>query len=105
MYAMKCCRSLLILVFLWKATSASALDNGRYTLPPSKVYISSCARDALILHPGNIEIQRLLHLDGSFQMLYQISMREGSEWIVLCDLADGKIIRDEQAVSNSSQLK
>ncbi|MGJ0483798.1 MAG: hypothetical protein ACR65R_04590 [Methylomicrobium sp.] len=102
---MKFCRSLLILVFLLKAANASALDNGHYALPPSKVYISSCARDALILHPGNIEVQRLLHLDGNFQMLYQISMREGLEWIVICDLANGKIIRDEQAFSNSPLLK
>jgi hypothetical protein len=98
-------RKLLIPIsFLASASGAAAVSDGeRYALPPSKVYIASCAREALRLHPGMIEVQRLRHLDGDFQMLYRISMHNGSEWIVLCDLKDGKIVRDEQALSNSAQ--
>lgn len=96
---------LIILSVFWGTVGADTPDSRRYVLPPSKVHIESCERDALTLHPGMIEVQRELHSDGNFWMLYQISVHDGSEWVVLCDLASGKIIRDEQEFSDDSPLE
>ncbi len=38
--------------------SAETNTADRYALPPSKVHIESCQREALRLHPGEIEKQR-----------------------------------------------
>jgi len=95
---------LILAVCLVLAGNANATDSGRYTLPPSKVYLESCKRDALALHPGMVEEQRLLNSDGNFRMLYRISVHDGSEWDVLCDLASGKIIHNEQEFSGNPQL-
>ncbi|MFZ2405333.1 MAG: hypothetical protein WAW41_09370 [Methylobacter sp.] len=63
-----------------------------YSLPPSKVHIESCRQEALRLHPGTIENQRLLHRHGNFSMRFQIQADDGFAWFVQCDLANGKII-------------
>ena len=81
-------------------TSAEANDT-RYTLPPSKVYIEPCQRQVLLLHPGVIDEQRMLHRHGDFWMEYDIQAHDGSEWLVLCDLATGKIIRERKRVDEA----
>jgi hypothetical protein len=56
---MKIGRCLLILaIFLLIATSLSANDNDPYALPPSKAFVETCNREALILHPGAIDKER-----------------------------------------------
>jgi len=65
---------------------------GRYALPPSKVNIEPCQREALRLHPGGIEKQRMLHRHGDFLVRFQIQGHDGLEWSMLCDLATGKIV-------------
>lgn len=72
--------------------STDANTTGRYSLPPSKVYIEPCQREALRLHPGMIEKQRLLHRHGDFFMEYEIQARDGRMWPTQCDLTTGKII-------------
>jgi len=32
---------------------------------------------------------------------YEIEARDGSEWIVLCDLATGKIIREQKLIDDA----
>jgi len=80
---------------------ADANDTNRYTLPPSKVYIEPCQRQVLLLHPGVIDEQRMLHRHGDFWMEYDIQAHDGSEWLVLCDLATGKIIREQKLVDEA----
>ena len=70
-------------------TDANITD--RYALPPSKVNIEPCQQEALRLHPGMIEKQRLLHRHGKFLVRFQIQARDGLEWFMLCDLASGEI--------------
>jgi hypothetical protein len=77
-----------------KVSSAGADITDRYTLPPSKVYIESCQREGLLLHPGAIEKQQMLHRHGDFWVRYEIQARDGSEWFVRCDLATGRVIRE-----------
>jgi len=72
--------------------STDANTTGRYPLLPSKVYIKPCQREALRLHPGIIEKQRLLQRHGNFFMEYEIQARDGRVWLMQCDLATGKII-------------
>lgn len=64
----------------------------RYALPPSKVNIEPCKREALRLHPGLIEKQRMLHRHGDFMVRFQIQGYDGLDWFMLCDLATGKTI-------------
>lgn len=80
------------LVSYREVVSADANITDRYVLPPSKVNIEPCQREALRLHPGVIEKQQMLHRRGDFLIRYQIQARDGSEWFMLCDLATGKII-------------
>lgn len=74
----------------------------RYALPPSKVYIEPCQRKALLLHPGLLEKQRILHRNGGFWLRFEIQEHEGSEWFMLCDLASGKIIREQKLVDDAN---
>jgi hypothetical protein len=74
------------------AGSADANITDRYALPPSKVNIAPCQREALHLHPGTIEKQRMLHRNGDFLVRFQIQGNDGLEWFMLCDLSTGKII-------------
>jgi hypothetical protein len=92
---------LLILTTFLLVAGADANDTDRYTLPPSKVYIEPCRREALLLHPGVIEKQQMLHRRGNFWMQYEIQARDGANWIVLCDLANGKIIREQKLVDEA----
>jgi hypothetical protein len=72
----------------------------RYMLPPSKVYIESCQREALLLHPGAIEKQQMLHRHGDFWVRYEIQAHDVSEWFVLCDLATGRVTRKHQLIDD-----
>jgi hypothetical protein len=83
-----------------KVDSADEGITDRYTLPPSKVYIESCHREALLLHPGAIQKQQMLHRHGDFWVRYEIQARDGSEWFVLCDLATGKVIREHKLIDD-----
>jgi hypothetical protein len=98
---MKFERGLLILATFLQIASADADDTDRYTLPPSKVYIEPCQREALLLHPGVIEKQQMLHRHGDFWMQYEIQASDGAEWIVLCDLANGRIIREQKLIDDA----
>ena len=81
--------------------SANANITDRYTLPPSKVYIEPCQKEALLLHPGVIEEQRRLYRHGVFWLRYEIQAGDGSEWHeVLCDEATGRIIREQKLVDD-----
>jgi hypothetical protein len=64
----------------------------RYALPPGKANIELCQREALRLHPGVIEKQRMLHRHGDFLMRYEVKAHDGLEWFMLCDLATGRMI-------------
>jgi len=73
----------------------------RFLLPPSKVYIEPCERKALLLHPGVIEKRRMLRMlnqQGDYWMEYEIQAVDGPEWLITCDLATGKIIRQQKLV-------
>jgi len=78
-------------------TSADANDTD-YTLPPNKEYIKLCQQEALLLHPGEIEKQRMLNRHGDFRVEYQIQASDGAEWLVLCDLATGKVTREQKLI-------
>ena len=81
--------------------SADANDTD-YTLPPNKQYIVLCQKQALLLHPGAIEKERMLHRHGDFWVEYQIQAGDGAEWVVLCDLKTGKVIREQKLVDDPS---
>ena len=94
-------RGLLILATFMPVASADANDTGRYPLLPSKVYIQPCQRKALLLHPGALDEQRMLHRHGDFWMEYEIQARDGSEWLVLCDLVTGRFIREQKLIDDA----
>ncbi|MDD5461910.1 MAG: potassium-transporting ATPase subunit KdpC [Methylococcales bacterium] len=75
-----------------------------YTLPPSKVYIKLCQKEALLLHPGVIEKERMLHINRDFLVEYEIQAHgaNGEEWLVLCALSTGKIVREQKLIGNAS---
>jgi hypothetical protein len=80
--------------------SAEVGITDRYTLPPSKVYIEPCHREVLLLHPGAIEKQQMLHRHGDFWARYEIQARDASEWFALCDLATGRVIREHKLIDD-----
>jgi len=94
---------LLILAIFLKVASATENDNDLFTLPPSKVYIEACAKQALMLHPGVIEQARMQHQQGYFWVRYEIQSSDGSDWIVLCDMATGKIVREHKLVDDAAK--
>lgn len=71
-------------------------DDTRYSLPHSKVNISLCKKEALLLHPGKIEKERILHRHGDFWMESEIQANDGSEWLVMCDLSKGTIMHEQK---------
>ena len=75
-----------------EVVGADADITDRYTLPPSKVNIEPCQREALRLHPGAVEKQQMLHRHGDVLIRFQIQASDGLEWFMLCDLATGRII-------------
>jgi len=81
--------------------SADANDTD-YTLPPNKQYIVLCQKQVLLLHPGAIEKQRMLHRHENFWVEYELQASDGAEWIVLCDLTTGKVSREQKLVDDPS---
>lgn len=92
---------LLALVASLSVATANADMSGAYPLPPSKVFIQACQRGALLLHPGAIEKQQILHRHGEFWVRYEIQVKDGSESVVLCDLANGKIIGEQLLIGDT----
>lgn len=85
----------LMLLASLQVANADTVKTDRYALPPNKVHIETCQREALRLHPGLIDKSRVLPQPKTFLIRYDILMRGGAEWSVVCDLANGKIIRDQ----------
>lgn len=75
-------------------TITAAANDPEFTLPPSKVNTELCQKQALLLHPGEIEKERMLDRHRDFLVKYRIQAPDGKEWQVLCDLKTGKLIRD-----------
>jgi uncharacterized membrane protein YkoI len=94
------CRLLILATFL-QVANVDADDTDRYGPPPSKIYIKPCEREALLVYPGAIDKQRVLHLHGDYWVEYEIQARDGSEWLVLCDLSTGKIIREQELLDDA----
>ena len=94
---------LLILATFQQIAGADANDTDRYALPPSKVNIVSCQKEALLLHPGVIKKQQMQNRHGAFGVEYQIQAHDGEnqEWLVLCDLTTRKIIREQKLIGDA----
>ncbi len=93
---------LLILVVFLQTANADTNNTDSYALPPSKINIIHCRKEALLLHPGVIKKQQMQHQHGAFEMVYQIQAHHGEnqEWLVLCDLTTGKIIREQTLIGD-----
>ncbi len=76
-------------------TQATVAINDFYALPPTKIHLDDCLRNTLRLHQGNIEKQNLRHRDNRFIMQYEIYVRDGTRWLVSCNLDTGNLV-DEQ---------
>ena len=98
---MKLGYGLLLIVAAAGPLANADINTDRYSLPSSKRYIEACGREALFLHPGVIEKQRVLHSRGDFWVRYEIQASDGPEWLVLCDLANGSIIREQKLVDGA----
>ncbi len=95
---LKC--SLLILAIFPQLAYTDATINNPYELPHSKRYMEPCQREALLLHSGIIEQERVFHQQDHFEVRYEIQANDGSEWSVLCDLATGKIIAEQKLLGD-----
>lgn len=85
-----------LLMCLMQAAYAQTGQIGRnYTLPASKVYLAACQNETQRRHFGDIVGIRLLY-GQNLSMRYELDNHEGGEWLVLCDLATGKIIREQK---------
>lgn len=85
----------LMLLASLQVANADVNKTDRYALPPSKVLIETCQRAALQLHPGLIDELRVLPQHSTFWIRYEIQVRGGAEWSVICDLSNGQIVRDQ----------
>ncbi len=92
---------LLVLATSLQVASANVNIADRYALPPSKVYIDVCRREALLLHPGVIDKQQMLHRHDDFWLQFDIQARDGTKWIVLCDEGTGRIIREQKMIDDA----
>jgi hypothetical protein len=91
--------SLLILALV----SQHVVADNLYQLPLSKQQIEPCQREALLLHSGMVEQQRVFNQKKHFQVRYEIQANDGFEWVVLCDLATGKIIGEQKLLGDGKQ--
>jgi hypothetical protein len=82
--------TLLFLLFV-KQTGAANFNSDSYTLPPNKVYIDNCQKEALELHKGNIVEETIHRLKDQYIVKYAIESDDGKLWSVLCDLENSKI--------------
>jgi len=93
-------RGLLILATFLQVASSDANDTD-YRLPPNKKYIKPCQKEALRLHRGAVDELRILHARRDFWVRLDIQAYDSSEWLVLCDLATGKIIREQKLIDDA----
>ncbi len=93
---------LLLLTLCWQAAGANDNKSHHFPPPPSRAQIEACYRMAQVKHPGMIEYQRVLGRHGGYWIQYKIHILGGSMWSIVCDLANGGIIRDERVVENKS---
>lgn len=98
---MKFSHGVLLMLTSLQVACADANNTDRYALPPGKVYIEPCHREALLLHPGVIEKQRMMHRNGDFWLRYEILANDSSEWLMLCDLANGRMLREQKLVDDA----
>jgi len=96
--ALKFTGGLLILATCSQFVYAETKD--QYELPPNKHYMELCEREALQLHSGMIEEERIFHQQDKFWVRYDIQATDNSEWSVLCDLTTGKVIREQKRVDD-----
>lgn len=88
--------SLLILALF----SQPAFADTNYDLPPSKQQMQLCEQEALALHKGDAEQERVFHHQNRFEVRYEIQATDGSEWSVLCDLQTGKVIGEQKMLGS-----
>lgn len=79
-------------------SAAQAQTPANYALPNSKAYLQTCQQQTLLIHPGIIANSRLLHGDTVTER-YEMQVKDGDEWLVLCDLATGKIIGEQKLLA------
>lgn len=82
--------ALLFLLFV-KQTGAANFNSDPYTLPPNKVYLDNCQKEALELHKGSIVEETIHRLKEHYIVRYAIESDDGKLWSVLCDLENSKI--------------
>jgi hypothetical protein len=71
-----------------------------YQLPPSKLQIEACEHEALLLHGGEVEQERVFRQKDHFEVRYELQANDGSEWAVLCDLTTGKVISEQKLLGD-----
>jgi hypothetical protein len=98
--SIKSALGLLIVVIFPQFASAEATTNNPHDLPPSKVELGHCQQEALALHAGIIEQERVFHQQGGSWVRYDIQSPDNTEWSVLCDLATGKIINEQRRIGD-----
>jgi hypothetical protein len=101
-FALKLCGGFLLLAFFQQMVKADVNNNDPYALPPSKEYVKSCKHEVLRLHVGQIEKEQLLHRHGAFLLQYTIRADDDSEWVVLCDITTGKIVKEQKLIDDIS---
>jgi hypothetical protein len=89
---------LLMLAAIFQVASGNENSADHYRLPPSKVYIEPCQRKALLLQTGLVENQKFFYHQQTFWIRHQIQAYDGSQWLVLCDLSNGKIVRQQKLI-------
>ena len=69
---------------------------------PAKNTLNSAKKRRCFWHPGEIEKERILHQHENFWAEYQIQSDNGVEWLVLCDLKTGKVMREQKLINGLS---
>lgn len=87
-------------LFILALFSQFVLADTSYDLPRSKQQLAICAREALALHKGDIEQERIFHHQNHDEVRYEIQAIDGSEWSVLCDLQTGKVIGEQKLLGS-----
>ena len=89
---MKLTHYALLCMFLFAGqTQATNFNSDPYTLPPNKVYLDNCQKEALQLHNGNIVEETIHRLKDHYIVRYAIALDDGKILSVLCDLENSKI--------------
>jgi hypothetical protein len=81
----------ILMALFMEQTYATNFNSEPYTLPPNKVYLDNCQKEALQLHKGNIVEETLHRLNEHYIVRYAIESDDGKLWSVLCDLENSKI--------------